>query len=573
MPGVTPLPGYTPGQIIFIGGGSPSNNTPPVDTTPPTVSLTVPSSGATVSGPSVTLTATASDNVAVANVQFKVDGTNIGSAITARPYTTTWNSTGVTDGSHTLQAVARDTSGNYATSTLITATAGATYYMSTTGSDSTGDGSFGKPWASPNHAGINCGDTILASAGTYSSANMQITLSVSCPANNNVAWVKCATAFACTLASGQVNVEASYWGVQGWIVSNSGGAGFATTPPDSSTLIHHVVFANDIVNGSHTNGITAYPYNGGGSNGVDYFVAIGNLLYNAAQGSSGCFAGLSYGGPTNFDTAPGTHSYIAWNIAWNNTSPNPCNGGAPADGEGIILETLYFNSYTGAVDVENNLLLGNGYAGLQVNSNGSTSSWAPVLVRNNTAYGNNQDSAEAGSEFGDILIAGHTYGITAENNIAQSTVSTVNGWNVTGMEVLVNDTTPMSLIDNNALYAANSGKDILNWGSSYNCASTHPSPVGSFSESYDSGCAGNILGTLPNFVSTTIPGAPSCSGHATTLDCMSATTAIFVAQNTAVLALGGFQTAAPTDANNSTPFLCNIILPCPPGLCQQDATW
>ena len=88
------------------------------DTTPPSVSLTAPSSGATISGSSVTLTATASDNVAVANVQFKVDGTNIGSAITSSPYTTTWNSTGASDGSHTLYAVAEDTSGNYATSSI-----------------------------------------------------------------------------------------------------------------------------------------------------------------------------------------------------------------------------------------------------------------------------------------------------------------------------------------------------------------------------------------------------------------------------------------------------------------------
>ena len=90
----------------------------PPDTTPPAVSLTVPSSGASVSGSSVTLTATASDNVGVANVQFEVDGININSAITASPYTTMWNSTGVSDGSHTLYAVAEDTSGNYATSSI-----------------------------------------------------------------------------------------------------------------------------------------------------------------------------------------------------------------------------------------------------------------------------------------------------------------------------------------------------------------------------------------------------------------------------------------------------------------------
>jgi hypothetical protein len=99
------------------GGGGPAPDTTP-PSIPPSISLIVPESGATIGGSSVTLTATASDNVAVANVQFEVDGTNIGSAITSSPYTTTWNSTGVLDGSHTLYAVAEDTSGNYATSSI-----------------------------------------------------------------------------------------------------------------------------------------------------------------------------------------------------------------------------------------------------------------------------------------------------------------------------------------------------------------------------------------------------------------------------------------------------------------------
>ena len=91
------------------------------DTTPPTVSLTAPSSGATVSGSAITLTATASDNVAVADVQFKAGTTNIGSAILSSPYTTTWNTTVGTstpDGTYTLYAIAADTSGNLATSSI-----------------------------------------------------------------------------------------------------------------------------------------------------------------------------------------------------------------------------------------------------------------------------------------------------------------------------------------------------------------------------------------------------------------------------------------------------------------------
>jgi Big-like domain-containing protein len=109
---------------VAVGDSSASSNptsrtpskdiTPPSkDIIPPSVAFITPSEGSTVSG-FVTLTATASDNVA--NVQYRVDGIAIGSAVTASPYTTTWDSAGVVDGSHLLWAVAQDTSRHFFTS-------------------------------------------------------------------------------------------------------------------------------------------------------------------------------------------------------------------------------------------------------------------------------------------------------------------------------------------------------------------------------------------------------------------------------------------------------------------------
>ena len=92
------------------------------DTTPPTVSITAPSNGATVSGSAVTVSANASDDVAVAGVQFKLDGSNLGSEDTTNPYSISWDTTGVGNGSHTLTAVARDAAGNTTTSTSVTVT-------------------------------------------------------------------------------------------------------------------------------------------------------------------------------------------------------------------------------------------------------------------------------------------------------------------------------------------------------------------------------------------------------------------------------------------------------------------
>ena len=85
--------------------------TPPGDTTPPTVSMTAPEDGATVSGTSVPLAATASDAAGIAGVQFLLDGSPLGSEDTSSPYGMSWDSTTVANGSHTLAARARDGSG------------------------------------------------------------------------------------------------------------------------------------------------------------------------------------------------------------------------------------------------------------------------------------------------------------------------------------------------------------------------------------------------------------------------------------------------------------------------------
>lgn len=93
------------------------NSAPTVDTTPPTVAITAPANNAGVRN-TVTLTATASDNVAVAGVQFLVDGAASGAEDTTAPYSIAWNTTGLS-GAHTVSAIARDSSGNRTTSSLV----------------------------------------------------------------------------------------------------------------------------------------------------------------------------------------------------------------------------------------------------------------------------------------------------------------------------------------------------------------------------------------------------------------------------------------------------------------------
>lgn len=90
------------------------------DTTPPSVTLTAPADGALVSG-SVGLSADAADDVAVARVDFLVDGVVVASDDSA-PYEASWDTTVAGDGARTLTALAVDASGNQATSAAATVT-------------------------------------------------------------------------------------------------------------------------------------------------------------------------------------------------------------------------------------------------------------------------------------------------------------------------------------------------------------------------------------------------------------------------------------------------------------------
>ncbi|MFA6552355.1 MAG: LamG-like jellyroll fold domain-containing protein, partial [Candidatus Paceibacterota bacterium] len=120
------------GAFVIIKTGHSSNPPPPPpsptpDTTAPTVSITSPTNLGTVSGASVTVSANASDPIisgqtqsGISGVQFKVDGNNLGSEDTVSPYSVTWNTSSLSNGNHTLTAVARDGAGNSSMSSVIT---------------------------------------------------------------------------------------------------------------------------------------------------------------------------------------------------------------------------------------------------------------------------------------------------------------------------------------------------------------------------------------------------------------------------------------------------------------------
>ncbi len=164
------------------------------DTTAPTVSVTAPANNTTVSGNSVSVTATAADAVGVVGVQFRLDGASLGAEDTTAPYSVAWNSTTATNGSHQLTAVARDLAGNARTSTAITVTVnnnraptltqpanqtsaeGSAVSLALTASDPDGNALTYSATGLPGGLAINatsgliCGTPTFTSAGTYSVA-------------------------------------------------------------------------------------------------------------------------------------------------------------------------------------------------------------------------------------------------------------------------------------------------------------------------------------------------------------------------------------------------------------------
>src|SRR5262249_29181384 len=85
----------TSAGVVVTVNNTVTNNGP--DVVPPVVSITAPQPGEALSG-LVTVSASASNNTAVAGVQFAVDGVNLGAEDTIVPYSAVWDTTKATDG-------------------------------------------------------------------------------------------------------------------------------------------------------------------------------------------------------------------------------------------------------------------------------------------------------------------------------------------------------------------------------------------------------------------------------------------------------------------------------------------
>ena len=181
--------------------GATTSLTVAADTSVPDISLTTPSGGATLTG-TTTLVASATDNVAVASIQFKLDtSTNIGPASSTSPYSYAWSTVGTANGTHTILAVATDYSGNISTSTVATVTVNNLGLSTVTTASPTGTSTFSAIFngavtvdggASTTVRGFNYGLTTSYTATTSETGTFSIgsfsttTLGLSCATTYHV---------------------------------------------------------------------------------------------------------------------------------------------------------------------------------------------------------------------------------------------------------------------------------------------------------------------------------------------------------------------------------------------------
>lgn len=484
-----------------------------------------------------------------------VAGTGLGGTLTVTPedgIATFSNLTVSSGGSFMLSATSPGLTSATSASFTITV-APVTYYISPSGNDSNSGLSASLPWLTPDHP-LNCGDMISAASGTYSAANFNTGKwgTVTCPAGNNVAWLQCATFDTCKIASANLDgmwVDKSYWGVQGWEITtntNIYAACFHAGPGSSApATISHVIFANNVANGCMGGGYEVYDVSATAS--ADYIAYVGNIAYNSAQGNGACFSGFNIYEPIATDTAAGTHMFVAGNYAYSNLDPNPCDGTAPTDGEGIILDTFDFSQgggtpYTEQAVVENNIVVNNGGRGIEILNNSAGTSHAALFVTQNTSWGNLTDPNQVSTGCGEIAL------ITASNtqvygNLIATKSATGCGANpIYPLSVILGDGSDS--VDSNFAYGLNNNNVYL-------------SNSGTFA--YGSK---NVFDVNPAFTNATVPGAPNCQGTSSVPACMASFIAGFTP--TAASAAGfGYQKPSSTPAADPLfpQWLCTAKLP------------
>lgn len=113
-----------PADYVIGNGSSNSGNTggssegsSSADSVPPVVSISSPTANSTISG-TINMSVSASDNTGVSRVEYYLNGSLL-SAVSQAPFSCSWNSASVANGSYTLQVKAYDAAGNAGQSAIV----------------------------------------------------------------------------------------------------------------------------------------------------------------------------------------------------------------------------------------------------------------------------------------------------------------------------------------------------------------------------------------------------------------------------------------------------------------------
>jgi parallel beta-helix repeat protein len=175
---------------------------------------------------------------------------------------------------------------------------------------------------------------------------------------------------------------------------------------------------------SHHTRIMRNHVHGVGGSGIefmrsDHSTVEGNVVHDTSRYAPNQTSGINLYQARAFDSASGFHNIVRGNVSYHNVNTVLRNG-ETTDGNGIIIDDFrndhdddFSIAYPHRTLVENNLVFGNGGKGIHVYLSDH------VVLRNNTAYGNNRDALNPAQWRGEFNTS--TSGdVTWVNNIAMA---------------------------------------------------------------------------------------------------------------------------------------------------------
>ncbi len=373
----------------------------------PTVTISAPAPGATVSG-QVTVSGTASSSVGLSTVQISIDGGSRSSVVGTTSWSFDLDTTSLSNGPHTLTAWASDTAGNSSSAPVSitvnnsTVNSNCTLYASASGLDANAGTS---PTAAKTFQGAanaaQPGAVICVLAGTYNWTGSFYPPRGGTPS----AWIVYKA-----YGNGPVNIVYTGTSANWTAIFHTGNNAFPNGPSYLEFNGFNIDGRNQAVDGFYCEGshhlrIKNNTIQNFGAAGIatlrcDYVTVEGNLVHHVGYGQ-GWSSGISLNSNQWFDTYAGFHNIVANNIISGSYDNSPNH----TDGNGIILD---LGGTTPPALIVNNVAYGNG--GRCIQALGNSNFW----VVNNTCYKNGLDMSD---RFGSLVTQNASNGYFI-NNIA-----------------------------------------------------------------------------------------------------------------------------------------------------------